>query len=152
MLCRLVHGTNRKFNTTWLNDHKWMRYPASTDYVYCTLFSTQRKDAKDRTFVSSPACDWSNISKLSQRHVKEGANHYACVTMGENFHMVALGEQLCVADQFNVQHWQLVERNRQILTEILLEVIVLCGRQNILIRRHSKEDSNFTAILRHNAQ
>ena len=81
-----------------------------------------------------------------QRHVKEGANHYACVTMGENFLMVARGEQICVADQVNVQHRQLVERNRQILTKIP-EVIILCGRQNILIRGHSEEDSNFTAIL-----
>ena len=99
-----VPRTFNKFNPTWLNDHKWMRYSVSTDYVYCVLFSTQRKDAKDNTFVSSPVCDWSNMSKLSQRHVKEGANHYACVTMGENFHMVAHGKQLCVADQFNVQH------------------------------------------------
>ena len=70
-----------------------------------------------------------------------------CVTMEENFTMVAR-----VADQFNVQQRQLVERNRQILTEILLEVIILCGRQNIPIHGHSEEDSNFTAILRHRAQ
>ena len=82
---------------------------------------------------------------------KEGANHYACVTMGENFLKVACGEQLCIADQFNVQHRQLVERNRQILTKIP-EVIILCGKQNIPIRGQSEEDSNFTAILRHHAQ
>ena len=102
-----------------------MRYSVSTDSVYCVycaLFSPQRKDSKDQTFVSSPVCDWSNMSKLSQRHVKEGANHYSCVTMGENFLKVARGEQLCVADQF------------------------------IPIRGHSEEDSNFTAILRHHAQ
>ena len=147
MFCTLVHGTNRKFNTTWLNDHKWMSYSVSTDSVYCALFSTQRKHAKDKTFVSSPVCDWSKMSKLSQRHVKEGANHYACVTMGENFLKVACGEQLCIADQFNVQHRQLVERNRQILTKIP-EVIILCGKQNIPIRGHSEEDSNFTAIFK----
>ena len=42
-------------------------------------------------------------------------------------------------------------RFRQILVKIP-EVIILCGKQNIPIRGHSEEDSNFTAILRHHAQ
>ena len=101
--------------------------------------------------MSSPVCDWSNMSKLSQRHVKEGANHYAFVQMAENFLRVARGEQLGVADQFNVQHRQLVDKNRQILTEIL-EVIILCSRQNLPIRGHCEVDSNFIAILSHHAK
>ena len=154
MPCRLVRGKNRKFNPAWLHDHKWMIHSVSTDSiycVYCALFSTQRNDAKDRTFVSSPVCDWSKMSKLSKRHVKEGANHYAFVQMAENFLRVARGEQLCVADQFNVQNRQLVEKNRQILIEIL-EVIILCGRQSLPIRGHSEVGSNFIAILSHHAK
>lgn len=48
-------------------------------------------------------------------------------------------------------HHETVAKNRHILSKII-DVIILCGHQNIALRGHTEERSNFMATLRTIAQ
>ena len=51
-----------------------------------------------------------------------------------------------VLQRVNKAHHELVERNRRILMAIV-EVIFLCGKQNISLHGHNIGDGNFEALL-----
>jgi hypothetical protein len=106
---------------------------------------------KDKTFSSTPVHDWSNIAKMTTRHVKEGATHHTCANMAENFLAIAHNERPDVLEQANRAHRELVDRNRGILLAIL-DVIVLCGKQNLPLRGHNIGDGNFESIVQFKAK
>ena len=46
---------------------------------------------------------------------------------------------------------QLVTRNRAIF-KVIAETVILCGKQNIALRGHEEDRSNFKALLKFRAQ
>ena len=91
--------------------------------------------------------DWSNISKIIDRHqAASNAGHHSAVARGDAFLRVQGGAQANISQQLNQQIAQRVERNRMVLKSIV-EILVLMGRQNIAIRGHTDEESNFNAML-----
>ncbi|KAJ8306578.1 hypothetical protein KUTeg_017123, partial [Tegillarca granosa] len=120
----------------------------SKDALYCaccTIFG--KTDAKEKTFTfASPVTDWSNLSHLVHRHFREGSSHYDCEIMGLNFCDIANKKRESIASTISSYHQELVCKNRHILFKII-EVIILCGRQNIPLRGHVDQKSNFVSIL-----
>ncbi len=117
-----------------------------TVFTVSIVFCFQKWVLKDKTFSSTAVSDWSNISKLCIRHTKEGATHHSCANMAEQFLRIAGNQCLDIVQHVNIAHQELVERNRRILLAIV-EVIVLCGKQNLPFRGHTPGDGNFEAIL-----
>ena len=116
----------------------WLRYSASADFVYCGycyLFGVQ-------AFRTS---DWSNISKFVDRHVDENASHHAAVARGQAFIDVHRGAP-DIRQQLQNQRVQAIEENRAILKSIT-EVVVTMARQNISLRGHVPEESNFNSLM-----
>jgi hypothetical protein len=66
--------------------------------------------------------------------------------MADNFIRAKQGKHESVASMISSSHKKIVAENRHALTRII-DVIILCGRQNIPIRGHVEERSNFLAIL-----
>jgi hypothetical protein len=128
-----------------------MRYSVSKDAVYCVycvLFGTQRENAKERTFGKlSPVSDWTNLSKFVARHTAQTSSHHANVQAGEQFIEIAKGTKDDVMTQMSSHQRDVVEKNRHVLKEII-KVLLLCARQNLAIRGHTEEKSNFIAILK----
>jgi len=127
-----------------------MRYSIVKDAVYCiycALFGSQRSDAKERTFgKSSPVSDWTNLSKFVSRHTAQTSSHHDNVRAGEEFIRVGEGNKTDVVTQLSTHHHEAIEKNRHIIKEII-KVLVFCGKQNIAIRGHTEEKSNFAALL-----
>ncbi|WAR31752.1 P52K-like protein [Mya arenaria] len=74
---RSIHGKMRKLSSSWLTDHPWLRYSISTDALFCApCFVFGRKDAKEKTFISTPVKDWSNLAKYVKRHELAESNHH----------------------------------------------------------------------------
>ena len=118
-----------------------MRYIPSTDTLYCCyclLFITH-----DRSFRTR---DWSNISKLAKKHFCEERAHHTAVARGEAFLHTQRGGAPNICQQFHSQRAEQVKRNRIIL-KCTTEVLVVMRKQNIAIRGHQDEDSNFMAML-----
>ena len=66
--------------------------------------------------------------------------------MADQFLRILQNKKPNVLERINKAHHELVERNRIILLAIV-EVIVLCGKQNISLRGHNIGDGNFETLL-----
>jgi len=74
-----------------------------------------------------------------------------CKVKSENFIEIAEGKKDDVVSMSSSAYAGKIERNRGILKSIL-KVIVLCGRQNIALRGHTEEKSNFMALVNFRAE
>lgn len=136
---------NRKFSPTWITQTPWLRYSPSTDTVYCcycALFGTQ-----SNCFRSN---DWSNISKVINRH-NANTDHHSAVARGQAYLTLQRDGRPNISQQLHQQRVEEIERNRFALKSIA-EVLIMMGKQNIPIRGHVPEESNFHAILSLNAK
>ena len=144
-------GKQRKLTSSWLEKHHWMRYSVSRDAVYCVycvLFGTQREDSKERTLGKlSPVSDWTNLSKFVARHTAQTSSHHANEKAGEEFIQIGKGTKDDVLTKMSSHEHDVIENNRHVLREII-KVLLLCARQNIAIRGHTPEKSNFIALLK----
>ncbi|XP_068703792.1 zinc finger MYM-type protein 1-like [Montipora foliosa] len=135
---RNISGYNRRLNPKVMKQASWLRYSPSADSVYCGycyLFGVQ-------AFRTS---DWSNISKFVDRHVGENASHHTAVARGQAFIDVHRGAP-DIRQQLQNQRVQAIEENRAILKSIT-EVVVTMTRQNISLRGHVPEESNFNSLM-----
>ena len=122
-----------------------MRYSVAKDALYCgpcILFG----HGKAKSFSSSsPVNDWKNLSTIVKRH-QVGDLHKTCTVQAEHFVDIRSGKSQSIVRQVSAMSKQIVERNRHVLTQII-DVLILLGRQNIAIRGHTEDKSNFNAIL-----
>ena len=133
VLCSVQYGKKPRYNANWLNNHTFLRY-SQEKYalycVYCSLFP--HRDGRDKSFtLDGPKRDWHHIGKVIATHVGL-KGHEDCIVTAESF-LATTRHLLCI-------------RGYLVMTEII-KVLLLCGRQNIAIRGHTHEKSNFMAIL-----
>ncbi|XP_052778692.1 zinc finger MYM-type protein 1-like [Mya arenaria] len=147
---RNIGGKERKFNASWLSEHTWLRYSLKKDAVFCACCLVFSKGEKEKTFIRTPVNDWKNFSKLVKTHASS-ANHRGCSVLAENFVDVSTGKALSINQQLSSSIKCTVERNRHVLYEII-ETLVLLGKQNIAVRGHTEDRSNFMAILQSKAR
>lgn len=88
--------------------------------------------------LSSPVNDWSNLSHLVKRHLQDDSAHHACVRLGEDFLDVAISKLKSIASSLSSFYQETVTKNRHILSKII-DVIILCGHQNMPLRGHTEE-------------
>lgn len=141
----------RRLQSSWLLTYPWMRYSVSTDALYCAhcvLFSP--RDCKKKSFSKTPICDWKNLPSLAKRH-ENSAQHQGCILSGNEFIRIKAEKSSSIASLISSGHKIKVSTNRHVLEKII-EVILLCGRQNIPLRGHVEERSNFIAILHEKAK
>lgn len=135
---RNISGYNRRLNPKVMKQASWLRYSPSADSVYCGYCYSFGVQA----FRTS---DWSNISKFVDRHVGENASHHTAVARGQAFIDVHRGAP-DIRQQLQNQRVQAIEENRAILKSIT-EVVVTMARQNISLRGHVPEESNFNSLM-----
>ena len=71
--------------------------------------------------------------------------------MSENFMSIAEGQKDDVMSMLSNAFQDKIARNRSILHSIL-KTIYLCGKQNIPLRGHTEEKSNFIALINYRAE
>ncbi|CAC5403885.1 unnamed protein product [Mytilus coruscus] len=144
---RTLRETGRACQLSWLIDNPWLKYSVSLDALYCApcvLFGSQRSDTKEKTFgFQSPCTDWINVGRSISRHLQQGSS--------EEFIRIRSGKSQDILQSLSTSYNQVVIKNRNILKSII-EVILLCSKQNLALRSHSEKDSNFIAILHDKAK
>jgi hypothetical protein len=146
----MKNGNKRKVQSAWFKDHKWLRYSALNDALYCAPCSLFGKsDAKEKTFIN-PVTDWSNISGHFKHHEKSDSSHYKFFEMANNFLQITSDSKPSISVSLESSRAKQVEINtsKHILRKIIKNLI-LCGWQNIAIRGHNEDRSNFMAILQY---
>ena len=136
---RNISGKNRKLNPNIIKQTPWLRYSPSTDSVYCGycyLFGTQEVRSTD----------WSNISRFVDRHTAENVLHHTAVARGQAFINVQRDGVPNICQRLHSQRAQQIEENRAIL-RCITEVVITMARQNIPLRGHIPEESNFNALI-----
>jgi hypothetical protein len=109
------------------------------------LFSGKDENSKQKSLAAVPLVDPSNIGKIIQAHAVSNLHRESCEA-AHNFISVMTGDTKDIVCSLSSAHEQTVEKNRKILVAIV-DSLILCGRQNIAIRRHQDDRSNFAAIL-----
>ncbi|XP_071148256.1 zinc finger MYM-type protein 1-like [Mytilus edulis] len=148
---RVFGQKQRKLQSSWLQNHPWMRYSVSTDALYCAycvLFSS--KDSKEKSFSKTPVSDWKNLPLIVKRH-ESSTQHQGCVVSSSEYLRIMENKSFSIASMISTSYKTNVATNRHVLEKII-EVILLCGRQNIPLRGHVEERSNFMAILHEKAK
>ncbi|KAJ8300399.1 hypothetical protein KUTeg_021918 [Tegillarca granosa] len=129
-----MSGVKRKLSKNVLVDNQWMRYSLHEDAVYCwPCFLFGRKDAKEKLFIN-PTFE----IRISTLYIYHG--------MAEDFLRVRNGVDESIDVKISESRKNDVIANKHVLLKII-EVLLLCGRQNIPIRGHLPERSNFVEIL-----
>lgn len=147
----IEYGTKRQFSVDWLEKYDWLRYSVSENSVYCApciLFGAS--SPKEKTFINTPVSKWSNLGKYIKRHTEPGSSHHSCCASASSFMKIIEGKQASITAQLSRNKVETVAKNRQVLRSVI-EVIILCGRQNIPLRGHDDNNSNFTVLLKDKA-
>ncbi|CAG2243820.1 unnamed protein product [Mytilus edulis] len=110
----------------------------------CILCPFTSVDAKEKSFSASAITDWKNLLSLARFH-ENLSQHRGSLIAGEDFLRVKKDQGDSVASMISSSHKKVAADNRYGLMKIF--VILLAGRQNIPIRGHVEERSNFIAIL-----
>ncbi|CAC5385815.1 unnamed protein product [Mytilus coruscus] len=76
---------------------------------------------------------------------RSDSSHFRFVEMADNFLMVIRKENPSISDTLTSSRDLQIGKNRHIMRRII-ENLILCGRQNIAVRGHTEERSNFMAI------
>lgn len=113
--------------------------------VYCVLFAPKEKANLTFSFLS-PVNNWSNMSQLIKRHLLEKSKHHEYMRMADDFMKVVQCKSPSFASTLSKAHQESIAKNRHVLSKVI-EVILLCSRQNIPLRGHREDHSNFHAIL-----
>ena len=84
-------------------------------------------------------------------HTSQSSPNHDAVIKGDTYLSIASGKQKDICSHLSSQVTATIERNRHILKAIL-DVIVLCGQQNIAIRGHVERTTNFHSLLQFRAK
>lgn len=111
----------------------------------CFLFSPS-SGCEESVFTSSdPVTDLKNLLNTAKRH-ESLPQHRGCADTAENFIVRKEEKNDSVASMISSIHRKVIEENKHALKRII-EFILLCGRQNIPLRGHVEDRSNFFALL-----
>lgn len=86
------------------------------------------------------------MSQLIKRYLLEKSKHHEYMRMADDFMKVFQGKSPSIASSLSKAHQESIAKNRHVLSKVI-EVILLCSRQNIPLRGHREDHSNFHAIL-----
>lgn len=86
------------------------------------------------------------MSQLIKRHLLEKSKHHEYMRMADDFMKVVQCKSPSIASTLSKAHQESIAKNRHVLSKVI-EVILLCSRQNIPLRGHREDHSNFHAIL-----
>jgi hypothetical protein len=88
-----------------------------------------------------------------KRHLKDESPHFTYQAMADDFVKNCSKDSKDEPIIYKISEFKKTQviRNRHILMKIM-ETLLLCGKQNIAIRGHTPEQSNFMVILNSKAQ
>jgi hypothetical protein len=86
-------------------------------------------------------------------HLREGSPHFNYQAMTDNFVHINSKDSADEAIIYKLSEFKKTQvlKNRHVLSKII-ETLLLCGKQNIAIRGHIPQLSNFMAILNSKAR
>lgn len=121
-----------------------LHYSKSVDGVFCVacmIFSSGDTILRTKALI---------VSKIVSRHLATPAHRSAQLRAAE-FLNVALGKSQSIYSKLDRSHQQAIECNKYGLKTVI-DLIAICGHQNILIRGHTDERSNFQELLKYHAE
>lgn len=146
---KCIFGKQRKIPDEFFNEtlYPTLRYSKSKDGIFCVacmLFSSG-----DQILRTKPLSDWSNAKKIVSKHLATQAHQSAQLRAAEFLH-ICTGKSQSICAALDRSYQDTTERNKNGVKAII-DLIAVCGQQNIPIRGHTDERGNFQAILNYRA-
>ena len=139
----------RRFKPGWLKQYPWMHYSQFCDGVYCracVVFAPYQAGGQDLgKFVLEPFQYWTKTTDKATEHAKNEYHRNAMAMMAEFLAWYRTPSQ-AVDALLNHQVRQIMETNEN----VLLRIIILCGKQGIALRGHGDDRIDWQAGERSN--
>ena len=150
----IIGGTRQSFNSLWYKKYHWLEYSREKDAVYCfpcRLFGSCNGLGRGiNTFIQQGFCDWKHATGKSGTLAKHNNSfaHKQAVSAWIDYKT----NWTLIEDRVDSQTKQQIQGNRHYL-KTLAEILLLCGKQDIPLRRHREHDpllnrGNFLEILK----
>lgn len=111
----------------------------------CVIFATS-----DIILRTKPLQQWGNASQIVRKHLQT-EKHLEAQARASEFIRIGQGKQPSVVSSLSKANADKIARNKVALKTIT-ETIILCGKQNIPLREHTDDRSNFLSVLNYRAQ
>ena len=125
-----------------------LRYSVSQDGIYCV--SCVLSADGDILLRTKPLQDCSNSRRLAAKHLQTDG-HARAHQRAVEFIRVCENKQCSVISSLYKAHSGQTTKNRAALKAII-ETVALCGKQNMALRGHTDDRSNFVSISNYRAQ
>ena len=125
------------FQYRWLAKYPWLRYSKRADGEFClacAFFQSSNFCSDPNVLVTTPLTDFKRALEKLDQHSNRAYHKFAIVKMNE-FVKVMTRRQGNIQVQLDDACAAQIAKNRQKIQSIV-ETVILCGRQNILLRGH----------------
>jgi hypothetical protein len=145
----------RRYNPTWEQQFKWLRYSASLDAAFCAPCVVFAVSNKNSELIDMPFQDWKNAvgTKRGTLNTHSLSDiHKQSLVAADNFLKVANAEVKPITSFLSQAYCDKVARNRTIIKS-LIEVVLVCARRGFPLRGHQwnksehTEDGNFEYLV-----
>ena len=143
----LMNG--RKFRLDWMNLFPWLTYSPKVDGAFCincVLFGAEcmatHSASKLQRLFKTPFTTWQVGPAKFWEHCEKSPIHQAATARAAVLRSHMEQKSAPIDVMLDDMKRQQIEENRKLLRPIIA-AIVLCGRQNIPLRGHRDESSNY---------
>ena len=145
----------RCFNNKWYEKYSWVEYSIQKDAIFCypcRFFSLPGTTRTEENFRSIGYRDWKHATGKNgalEKHDKCQSHHQAMLSWIDFQNNSS--QEKSVAQRLDRSRSTMIEQNKHYMKTVV-EVLLLCARQNIPMRGHDESDSstnrgNFIEIL-----
>ena len=138
---KVEYGKNHSFQHHYLQSFPCLGYSAELDgclCLPCCLFSSPASCSKN--FVHKAYSNWTKLNDKVKAHSSSSV-HLKCVIAMENYKDAHSGKQLTIDTSLDQRRKNNYDLNCQRL-DVIIDCVILCGKQNIPFRGHSDADSS----------
>ena len=146
-----IQGKKRRAQIDWFHDYKWLHYEVQLDKVFCYFcgkaFQEQKlllKKNTDLAFISKGFNNWKKAHDRFKAHI-ESENHKEAISKLQTNEVKDIGEVL------SKEHMTEKAENRKYFMKVVSTIRYLV-RQNIPLRGHDSNNSNFLQLMKLRAE
>jgi hypothetical protein len=144
-----INANGRRFRYEWLRIFPWLAYSeklVGALCINCVLFGPEsigtHNSSKLQRLYKLPLNNWSIAHSRFREHSEKSELHKTETTRAAMFRSFMEQKTTPVDVMLDSIKQQQIEKNRKLLWPII-EAIVLCGRQNISLRRHRDDSQHY---------
>ena len=154
MTTTVAHGKHHSFQYPYLECYRWLGYSVNLDACLCLPSSLFGEAGDAQNFAWNPVTNWTTFNNKVKAH-STCPTHIKCASTMVSFIQIQSENYPTINTALGSRRQELYHHKSKWLNAII-DCIILCGKQNILLRGHcdancslhnATNNGNFQAIV-----